>query len=416
MLNNTKGYTSTSGPATEFVISGAPGDARAITAVMTNMQVKTFYITIGNNFMLFKGRYETAGTKVVIVEIINSSNNNNQTVTWPAGLKVLRCVASVEDMTDMEQMVPGATKKIFTAAQETRVNGLNDEFDAKADLTDPRFATTNINAMTPLVEVLGTENIPASTAAGDPVRIPSLLLAGDPMRIRKGHTLNRDRGFTDFSELTTTPMLPGAYAGYEKFVIGGSGSGAQANIGNFFAYFTDCLELETGTQALGVCTALHLGGPYIYDNTDLDERWRVFIPAAMTSTQNAAVQLGFGEILANNYNRGIWMEYQYVSGPNWQICIKNTAGLLKIDTGIPAIIGGLTTVRVAHSAAANESRFWVDGVQTAPVLDATKELDLGTFLNMAAVIAGITGVGQSKKVALMAHKYDNYKAAPAHFA
>jgi hypothetical protein len=406
MLNNTKGYTSTSGLATEFVISGAPTNARAITAVMTDGMVKTFYITIGSNYMLFKGRYVASPTTKLVIESILNSSNSNTTVNWPAGLKIIACVASVEDLTDMEQMLPGATKKIFTAAQETRVNGLNAEFDEKADLTDPRFAMTDVNAMTPSVLVAGTEKVPASTVAGDPISLTPDLIMGDPLRHAMGHGINRRKGFSDFSKMTALTMLNGDVVGLEPYTIFATGDNAKASQGNLGVYFQKCLELETGTQALGGCVVQHLDNPIIYFGQDFDERWSVQIPVAPVSGHDFAVMVGFGELMLGNFARGIWLERRFAS-PNWQIMIRNTAGLYQLDTGIAALTGAKVTVRVKHESVEARCRFWVNGVETPQVLDSTKTLDLFTFLTMAAGIYGVTGLNQSKKLAVFAHKYNN---------
>ena len=348
MLNNTKGYTSTSGPATEFVISGAPGDARAITAVMTNMQVKTFYITIGNNFMLFKGRYETAGTKVVIVDIINSSHNDNETVTWPAGLKVLRVVASVEDMTDMEQMVAGATKKIFTAAQETRVNGLNDEFDAKADFDDPRLNATDVNAMTPAVVVAGTEKVAGSTLAGDPVSLTPSLIMGNPFRHLHGHLKDRYRHYSVFNRMRPGyAATNGALMDLEPYITYFSGAGGAAILQLMgFAFYKNLpvLAMNTGSNTNGYCGFRHVQ-PLSFDPTQIIDELIAVGPSTLPNTSGQNYTLQFGRMFYDYANgtlapRGLSMPAD-PSFPNWRGVVQNAGGTSFVDTGVPVAISAI---------------------------------------------------------------------------
>lgn len=280
---------------------------------------------------------------------------------------------------------------------------------------DERLNTVEPGELGTVATIDGTEKWIAAQD-GEGIDLTAEQVMGDPYRHAKGHALDRSRGFSFFNKMrqTYSSTTNESLIDQNPFVLYVGGAGLASN--GVSTYFAPCVNLSTSTDATAYAVAVHTEYPHIFvpGTSDLDHRFVGLIPTLPTVAQAFTVQIGFIAGFPSLATAGIYLELTEASS-NWFKVVKNAAGTTRVDTGIAAVAATPTALRVAYSAAATESRFWINGVSSAAIDDSTRAVELLTFLGMVAGIRKSNGI-VARSLVLFAHKYDNSKDAFAHFA
>jgi len=437
-IDNIAGYTLTTGTA-DFVITDSiaqydPIIGNLVDGVERNYKAQFIDPSFNEQYETGRGTWNaTAGT--ISRDTIKTSSNNGLIVDFGAGPKVVFIVSDYESLTDMNNMVDsaeGAGSLKMTTAERTNIAAnvallatRGEAFTADYGTTagtiaegdDARFGSVDIGDLTPAASIAGTELFPADQG-GSGVSITADQILADPYAQIKGYAFTRFKGYwgcTDirpsYSSTTDDSLIDNAPLVLYR---GGAAAGASNLIGTYLA---SCVGLTTGTDTTGYAVAVHLDTSYIFipGTSDLDQRWALLIPVLPTSgVQDFTIQVGFISGFPALAVQGIYLELTGAS-PNWFVCVKDVAGIERVDTGIAAIAATPITLRVAYSGDAEESRFWIDGVATDPIFDTTRAVDLFARLGMVCGIRKTAGT-TARTLVFSNHKYDNGKVAVPHFS
>jgi len=434
-IDNIAGYTLTVGTA-DFVISDsiaqydpivdnlADGDER-------NYKAQFIDPSFGDDYETGRGTWN-AGAGTISRTTIKTSSNNGSIVDFGAGPKVVFIVSDYESLTDMNNMVDsaeGAGSLKMTTAERTNIAAnvallatRGEAFTADYGTTagtiaegdDARFGSVDIGDLTPATSIDGTELLPADQG-GDGVSIAADQILADPYTQTRGYSFGRFKGYwggggmrTSYTSTTNDSLIDNAPLVLYR---GGAGAGASNAFG---VYYAPVVLLNTGTDAAGYAVAAHLDYPYIFipGTSDLDQRWNIVIPTLPTGGEDFTIQIGFIAGSPALAVQGIYLELTSASA-NWFQCVKNGAGTTRVDTTIAATTG-VTTVRVAYSGSATESRYWINGVATLPIDDGTRVVDFLQLLGMVAGIRKTFGI-TARTLAFGNHKYDNLKVEVPYF-
>lgn len=123
-IDNAVGASSSTG-LDPYLISGSVDQYGPMIGVLTNGSsycYRAVYVdpTVGGDYETGVGVWNS-GTNTLSRATINTSSNSDAAVNWGAGEKVIYIVADSQLMTDMEQMVNGATKFYLTGTQASNI-------------------------------------------------------------------------------------------------------------------------------------------------------------------------------------------------------------------------------------------------------------------------------------------------------
>lgn len=278
---------------------------------------------------------------------------------------------------------------------------------------DARFGSVDIDDLTPATSIDGTEILPAQQGAS-PVSVTTQQVAGTPLTVRRSHNLTKYRGFSNLSGVgPNTTGVHKAILGAEPIVPYLTNGGTVISaVGTTFA---PSISLSTDTNSNGAAAILHADYPaslYFGEKT-FDMRMRIQPGILPTGPENYTLQVGYTNGALTDFaavtDTGIYIELASGS-PNWFLCVKAGANLTRIDSGVAAVANTAVTLRIAHDHAQAKSRFWIDGIEQASILDSTRVLPDFTLLGMMAGIWKSAGT-TSRSAILYGYYYDNQSVA-----
>jgi hypothetical protein len=279
---------------------------------------------------------------------------------------------------------------------------------------DARFGSVDIDDLTPATSIDGTEILPAQQGAS-PVSVTTQQVAGTPLTVRRSHNLTKYRGFSNLSSVGPSTI------GVHKAILGAeqiipyltSGGAVSSAVGTTLA---PSIALSTDTNSNGAAAILHADYPaslYFGGEKTFDMRMRIQPGILPTGPENYTLQVGYTNGALTDFaavtDTGIYIELASGS-PNWFLCVKAGANLTRIDSGVAAVANTAVTLRIAHDQAQAKSRFWIDGIEQASILDSTRVLPDFTLLGMMAGIWKSAGT-TARSAILYGYYYDNQSAA-----
>jgi len=388
ILLNRAAFTRTTGTANP-TLTGDTGKSGSMSTVPTGTQV-AYVRRYSSNKPGFENcigiwRAVAAAGSIGYIErtSVELSSNDNEAVVWGVGEQTI-------DVTITPDMIV-------------------------AD-DDERLLTVAPGELGTVATITGAEKWIAEQD-GDGIDLTVDQVLGDPYRHAKSHALDRSRDYCFFNKMRNDYVgtTSGSLIDLNPFVLYVGGTDAKA-VNGASTYFAPCVSLQTGIDSTGYAVEAHTEYPHVFvaGASDLDQRWAFIIPVLPTGAQAFTIQIGFIAGFPALATAGVYFELTEASA-NWFKVVKNAAGTTRVDTGIAAVAAAPTTLRVAYSASATESRFWVNGVSSLAIDDATRAVDAFTFLGMTAGIRKTNGIVM-RNLVLFAHKYDNNKAAFGHFA
>lgn len=276
---------------------------------------------------------------------------------------------------------------------------------------------SEVGNMTPASTLTGAEIFPL-VQGGVARRATAQDVSGDPQTTRKGLARNRAKGYVEFANLA--PSLAGVVSGgilpNEPMAVVFGGGAVLSNPVD--TLFSNAVRIATSGTVEGWGYGFHTEHPalFIPGTSDLDVRVNLALSAAPTSGQDFITRVGFIKASGTKtgVTTGILLEGSYAAGPTWRATVKNAGGTESVDTGV-SVTAAAMTLRVKYEGAAARSRFWINGTEMPPILDATRAVDIFSALRMVCSIEKTVGA-TSRHLDLYGLKYDNARAEFAHFA
>lgn len=401
-VDNTAGYSEVTGTADYLMTTTGTGlHLRLDQALVDAQEVAYYAVGTSNGVDAFESGTATwdDSENTLVVDTITNSSNGGGKISWDAGDKTIYIV--------------------FNSA--TMVN-----------TADPRLVSEDVDDLTPATYVDGTEKA-AFSQGGDPVTMTAQQILGNPIRQQLGHDKTKNKSFSNFTKLSKTFFAAdgssGVAAGLEPFLCYASGTGsAVANLQLFTQ--VSAMTVSTGTTTTGRACLEHIEYPILYLPTLYDRDYRKTIVMGLVlptaGVEEYTLQCGFSsnapEITTLGSGLGVFFELK-TGDTNWHaVWISHTSGAAnyrRVDTGIPATINGVYTLRihlVSHptDVAERKAYFYIDGDLVASILHndtGVTVMPTATRLSMLEVIKKSAGTTQST-ITVNAHYSEIENAAP----
>jgi hypothetical protein len=400
-VDNTAGYSEVTGTADYLMTTTGTGlHLRLDQALVDAQEVAYYAVGTSNGVDAFESgvaAWDDSENTLVVGTITNSSNGGGK-ISWDAGDKTIYIVANSATM-------------------------VNDD--------DPRLVSEDVDDLTPGTAPTGVEKF-ATTQDGDPVYLTAQQIAGNPIRQQLGHSKKVNASFSNFTKLSKTFSAPdgssGVAAGLEPFLCYASGTGSGV-VNLQLVTPVSSLAVSTGTTTTGRACLEHIEYPILYLPTLYDRDYRKTISMGgvlPTGGQDYTLQCGFSsnapEIATLGSGLGVFFELK-TGDTNWHaVWISHTSGAAnyrRVDTGVPATIAGIYTLRVhlvSHptTGAERKALFYIDGELVATIREndgGHTSMAAGTRLSMLEVIKKAAGTTQAS-ISVLAHYSEIENAAP----
>lgn len=258
-------------------------------------------------------------------------------------------------------------------------------------------------ALTSLVMALGSQIptiLPVSPVT-EHVTFEKGLTAGGPPGFALSASSRNLKTWWDFEDFMGTYTSAGTISS-GIWIGGASGTGSNAYDSSGTASRPGIVELSTGTTNSGsasICiyysTAAHIlfgAGVYTIEGD-------VFIATLSTAAETYALRFGFGDSIAGAPTDGAYFYYYDVAGgsptPNWYRNTASNTTLTSTDTGVVAVAGAWTRLKVVVNANASSVEFFINGVSVG---SNTVNIPSGAGRGTGAVYTAVKSAGTTARL------------------
>ena len=188
--------------------------------------------------------------------------------------------------------------------------------------------------------------------------------------------------------------------GTGKWVPTGSGTSAGAVPDLSTAARPGIIILNTGTTSTGAA-AISTGGLYnpiqfLFGAGVYTFEADIYVWLLSTVTETYALRCGFGDSTSADFVDGAYFEYSDAgSTPNWYRCTASNSTRTKTDTGVAAVAGAWTRLKVVVNAAGTSVEYFINGTSVG---SNTTNIPTGTGRETGAVLHLIKSVGTTYRI------------------
>lgn len=298
------------------------------------------------------------------------ANIENSESGLSARTKINEGITQLNALGNAQTLDVGTTANTLVVGDDSRFNSV------------PASALTTAGALTGNEAVAierGTEGLGTTTDA----------LVGNPLVMTTGLTLDRSRGYSNFSKTRQNfTGTDGALCDLEPYTahLGGTNSAVSQAAA---IYTLPAIQLNPGTTPTGhsALTSVH---PIQFNSArSLSQRALITLFAvANLGTLEFTIQYGFIRGAPGLAAEGMYFEYNQ-DNPNWFTCVKNAAGTERVNTGIAVAGFGAYVLDIRYNGL--ESQFRINDVALPPIVNGTRVVANNAALTMTASIRKTLG-------------------------
>jgi hypothetical protein len=163
------------------------------------------------------------------------------------------------------------------------------------------------------------------------------------------------------------------------------------------------LMLNTGTTNVG--TAAIITGSNSYSHIMFSAgvytiESDIYIPVLSTAAEQYTLRFGFGQSAIGDEIDGAYFEYTDIGGggstPNWYKCTANAAARTKTNTGVAAVAGAWTRLKIVVNATATSVEYFINeisvGVETTNIPAARVTGCVLSIIKSAGIIDRVVNI------------------------